>query len=107
MSCVAAQDVRARWRANEFRDALVDTPVAREGSPCGPGDECPSGQAQGTAPVMLAARVEKLVGAAWSTIGSTTFDDSPAERITTPGTVGFAGDEVAAYVYDDFRRTLL
>lgn len=64
-------------------------------------------RAQGTAPVMLAARVEKLVGAAWSTIGSTTFEDSAAERITTPGTVGFAGDEVAAYVYDDFRRTLL
>jgi hypothetical protein len=64
-------------------------------------------RAQGTSPVMLAARVEKLVGAAWSSIGSTTFSDTAAERIAAPGTVGFAGDEVAAYVYDDFRRMAL
>ncbi len=64
-------------------------------------------RAQGTAPVMLAARVEKLAGTTWTTIGSTTADDTAAECIAEPGTVGFAGDEFARYIYDDFRRTML
>ena len=34
-------------------------------------------------------------------------DDTAAECIAEPGTVGFAGDEFARYIYDDFRRTML
>lgn len=61
--------------------------------------------AQGTMPVMLSARIERLNPV--TIIGSTTFSDGAAERITTAGRVGFAGDEVAAYIYDDFRRVNL
>lgn len=64
-------------------------------------------RAEGTAPVVLAARVEKLVGTTWTTIGSTTASDAAPERIAKPGTVGFGGDEFARYIYDDFRRAAL
>jgi len=63
-------------------------------------------RAIGSAPVLLEARVEKLGGTP-VLIGSTTFQDSAANRITEAGTVGFAGDEIAAYAYDDFVRTAL
>jgi hypothetical protein len=64
-------------------------------------------RATGTNPVALTATIERLEGTTWVTIGSTSVNDSAAERIQTAGTVGFAGDEIAAYVYDEFRRTAL
>jgi hypothetical protein len=64
-------------------------------------------RAQGSSPVALEARVEKQTPNGFVLIGSTTASDSAANRITEAGTVGFAGDEIAAYVYDEFRRTNL
>jgi hypothetical protein len=64
-------------------------------------------RATGTNPVALSATIERLEGTSWVTIGATSVNDTAAERIQTAGTVGFAGDEVAAYVYDEFRRTAL
>ena len=63
--------------------------------------------AEGTDPVHLEARVEQLVGGDWILIGSAEHDDTAPERITSAGTVGFAGNEPDTFVYDDFQRTPL
>ncbi|MDQ3365813.1 MAG: hypothetical protein M3680_10340 [Myxococcota bacterium] len=64
-------------------------------------------RAQGTSPVRLVATVELRTATGFSPLGGTTFDDAAASRIDTAGSIGFAGDEVAAYVYDDFRSRRL
>lgn len=64
-------------------------------------------RATGAQPVALQARIERLEGRSWTTIGETAVEDSAAAQIDAAGTVGFAGNELAAYVYDDFRRVAL
>jgi hypothetical protein len=62
---------------------------------------------QGADPVALGATIEKRQNNVWVTIGSATAIDTAANRIVEPGTVGFGGDEIAAYVYDELRRASL
>jgi hypothetical protein len=64
-------------------------------------------RAAGNMPVSLHASVEREVGDQWIVIGETTAEDSASNRIKDPGTVGFAGNEVETYVYDEFRRVAL
>lgn len=59
--------------------------------------------AQGTSPVELEAYVERLEGGAWKPNGRATFSDAAPERIAEAGAVGFAANEAATPVYDDFR----
>ena len=40
-------------------------------------------------------------------LGEATITDADPLQLTAPGTVGFAGDEIAAYVYDEFRSDAL
>lgn len=61
-------------------------------------------RAIGARPVALQARIERLEAGAWLGIGAAAVEDHAAEQIEAAGTVGFAGNEVATYVYDDFRR---
>lgn len=64
-------------------------------------------RAEGAQPVALRARIERLEGEAWIPIGETAIEDHAAAQLVEAGTVGFAGDEQATYVYDDFRRLAL
>ena len=61
-------------------------------------------RALGANPVLLHARLEKLVvGGAGVVLGEATLVDTDPLQLTAAGTVGFAGDEIAAYAYDEFR----
>jgi hypothetical protein len=60
-------------------------------------------RAVGADPVLLHARLEKFVPGGEVVLGETTLSDADPLQLTAPGTVGFAGDELAAYVYDEFR----
>lgn len=62
-------------------------------------------RATGTDPVQLWAAVERLVSGSWQVLGQTTFTDSDAARIRTPGSVGFGGYTESSYSYDNFLRT--
>jgi hypothetical protein len=64
-------------------------------------------RAVGTNPVRLTAYVERLDGSTWEVIGQTTYDDSSASRIATPGSVGFGGYVEDTYSFDNFRRIYL
>lgn len=61
-------------------------------------------RATGARPVALRARIERLDGGAWTEIGETAVEDHTDAQIEAAGTVGFAGNEAATYIYDDFRR---
>jgi hypothetical protein len=64
-------------------------------------------RATGAQPVALRAKIERREGDAWIAIGETAVEDHAATQITDAGTVGFAGNESATYIYDDFRRVSL
>jgi len=64
-------------------------------------------RASGAQPVALQAKIERRENGAWATIGETAVEDGDATRLEAAGTVGFAGNEAATYVYDEFRRVLL
>ncbi len=64
-------------------------------------------RATGAQPVALRAKIERLSNGAWTAIGETAIEDFAATQIDAAGTVGFAGNEVSTYVYDDFRRVRL
>ena len=63
--------------------------------------------ATGGRPVALRAKIEREGGGSWTQIGEAIVNDDAAEQIRSGGTVGFAGNETATYVYDDFRRVFL
>jgi IPT/TIG domain len=62
-------------------------------------------RATGTAPVQLAAFIERQNGANWVTVGQATASDNNAAAITSPGSVGFGGYVEASYSYDNFSTT--
>ena len=64
-------------------------------------------RATGARPVALRARLERLENGAWIRIGEAAAEDDTNVQIDTAGTVGFAGNEAATYVYDDFQRVSL
>lgn len=64
-------------------------------------------RAAGARPVALRARIERLDGDSWTRIGETAVEDHADSQIDAAGTVGFAGNEMATYVYDDFQRVSL
>ena len=61
-------------------------------------------RAVGTTPVNVDAWIERQNGAAWDVIGQASVADAAANRITTPGAVGFGGFIESSYVYDNFNR---
>lgn len=61
-------------------------------------------RASGSSPVQLNAYVERQNGAVWQVLGETSFSDSSASRIMTPGSVGFSGYVENNYSFDNFRR---
>ena len=61
-------------------------------------------RATGTNPVVLDAAIERLNGSTWEVIGQATYNDAAANRISTPGSVGFGGYIESGYIYDNFRR---
>lgn len=61
-------------------------------------------RATGARPVALRATIERLEGGAWTRIGERAVEDGDDAQIDVAGTVGFAGNEAATYIYDDFRR---
>jgi hypothetical protein len=64
--------------------------------------------AVGDATVALQAAVERLdSNGVWTVIGQTSFNDSSAQRVAAPGSVGFGGYVEAAYSFDNFRRVNL
>jgi hypothetical protein len=61
----------------------------------------------GTSPVTLTGAIQDLSGAIPMSVGTATVADSASNRITTPGTVGFAGGRPEVdgnYFYDNFTR---
>ncbi len=64
-------------------------------------------RASGAQPVALRARIDRLEGEVPTRIGETAIEDHDAAQIDAAGTVGFAGNEAATYVYDDFQRVPL
>jgi hypothetical protein len=64
-------------------------------------------RATGTNPVALSAFVERLNGGTWQTIGTTTFNDADAQRLSSAGTVGFSGYIETNYRFDNFNRTMI
>jgi hypothetical protein len=64
-------------------------------------------RATGARPVALRARIERREGSSWTAIGEAAVEDDADVQIDTAGTVGFAGNEAATYVYDDFQRVSL
>jgi hypothetical protein len=60
--------------------------------------------ATGTNPVQLRAYVERWNGSSWQVLAQATVNDSAAQRIASPGAVGFGGDIENSYTFDNFRR---
>ena len=61
-------------------------------------------RAVGTNPVALTAYIERLGQSGWEVIGQTSASDSAANRISTPGSVGFGGYVEGNYSFDNFTR---
>lgn len=61
--------------------------------------------ATGTNPVQLRAYMERWNGSSWQVLAQATVNDSAAQRIATPGAVGFGGYIENSYTFDNFRRT--
>jgi hypothetical protein len=64
-------------------------------------------RAVGARPVALHAKLERLDGGSWTEIGETATEDHDDSQLDAAGTVGFAGNEQATYIYDDFQRVSL
>ncbi len=61
-------------------------------------------RAAGADPVNLDAWIERDNGGTWEIIGQASVLDSAANRIATPGAVGFGGYVESSYAYDNFNR---
>lgn len=61
-------------------------------------------RAEGANPVNLSAWVERFNGTTWDILGEATVADAAANRIATPGAVGFGGYIESSYIYDNFDR---
>lgn len=61
-------------------------------------------RAIGTNPVLLDANIERLGPSGWEIIGQASASDSSANRLDTPGSVGFGGYVESSYLFDNFTR---
>ena len=61
----------------------------------------------GTSPVQVDSYIERWNGGAWQTVAQASVQDTSAQRIVTPGSVGFGGYVESTYNYDNFTRTTL
>lgn len=61
-------------------------------------------RATGADPVNLEAWIERENGGTWEVIGQASVADAAANRIATPGAVGFGGYVESSYAYDNFNR---
>jgi hypothetical protein len=61
-------------------------------------------RAEGANPVALDAWVERQNGTAWDILGQASVVDAAANRVATPGAVGFGGYVESTYAFDNFNR---
>lgn len=62
------------------------------------------GDVTGTNPVSLSCRLERITGGDDEVVAEVAYDDTDANRITTPGRVGLSVHDAAPnFVYDDFE----
>jgi hypothetical protein len=55
--------------------------------------------------VTVTGTIEQLTGGGtWTVLGTVTGTDTAAQRIATPGAVGFTGYVEDAYSFDNFSR---